>query len=114
MAESSVALAAIGLVGSILALVVSPLFKLLNANIETMKGLVESNQSIATETKKAAREAKERNGHLAELQLRSQELIINHEKDVKKLVDSSVKKVMSAVQHVDEQHVSHQVVDKQE
>jgi len=44
-----------------------------------------SNREIARETKKAASEAKERNGHLAELQIKSQEMIDRNLTEYKKM-----------------------------
>lgn len=58
--------------------------------------------------KRIADEAKQRNGHLAELQVKSQELIVAHSKDVEKMSG----KIIAAVSNIFEQHVKHQVVDK--
>lgn len=103
MDNSAVALAAIGLVGTILALVVKPLFGLLreqtratNALSASMKKVADSNKEIAKETKQGNKEAKARNGHLAELTIESN------------------KQMMEALQNISKQHVDHQVVVKQE
>lgn len=53
-------------------------------------------REIATETKKGNREAKERNGHLAELQIQQADKVIEH------------------IDNVKMQHVGKQVVDEQE
>ena len=53
-------------------------------------------REIATETKQGNKEAKERNGHLAELQIQQADKIIRH------------------VDNVKNQHVTKQVVDSQE
>ena len=61
--DNAVALAAITLAGTITA----GFFKLLNKLTKSIDNLVASNKEIARATKKGADEAKERNGHLAEL-----------------------------------------------
>lgn len=96
MENNAVALAAIGLVGTILALVVKPLFNLLKAQTEATSKNTKALNKIAEETAKGNREAKQRNGHLAELVLESQ------------------KSVMMAVQNVHEQKVEHQTVRKKD
>jgi hypothetical protein len=61
--------------------------------VESLKDVATSNQAIANETKKAAQEAKKRNGHLADL------------------VVESKKQLLLAINEVPEQHVTHQTVD---
>jgi hypothetical protein len=65
-----------------------------------------SNREVAEATKQAAKEAKERNGHLAELQLKSQAMIDRNAKlykdGIKELKCQNVKR-----QTVDEQVVKH-------
>lgn len=71
------------------------------AFVEVLKKVAESNQAIATATEKAAKEAEQRNGHLAELTIQSKKdtiAAIGHLK----------------VQHVDKQTVRHEHVDKKE
>ena len=70
--------------------------------------LIKSLDRVATATERSADEAKQRNGHLAELQLKSQNLILAHNKDV----DVLSKKVIDAVSNIKEQHVDHQTVDR--
>ena len=65
-----------------------------------------SNKEIAQATTRAADEAKERNGHLAELQLKSQEMIDRnaaiYEQGIKEILCQKVKK-----QTVNEQVIKH-------
>jgi uncharacterized membrane protein len=65
-----------------------------------------SNREVAEATKQAAKEAKDRNGHLAELQLKSQEMIDRnaaiYEKGMKEILCQKVKK-----QTVNEQVIKH-------
>jgi hypothetical protein len=65
--ENSVALAAIGLVVTVLTVVVKPLFGLLKDNTKALTALVVSNEKIAKATTRGADEARQRNGHLADL-----------------------------------------------
>lgn len=71
----------------------------------TGTGLVESLDRVAKATEQAAREAKERNGHLAELTIQSK-------KDTMKafaVLENNVKN-----QHIDNQLVDHQLVSSKE
>lgn len=77
---------------------------------KALKDLTDSNRAIATATETAAKEAAERNGHLAELQIENQKLIINHHEEVEKIR----LEFLSAVSNIDEQHVKRHVVDKEE
>lgn len=54
-----------------------------------------SNDNIANETAKGNREAKERNGHLAEITIQSRD------------------QVLDFIQHIGKQHVIQQTIDKQ-
>lgn len=90
--DNTVPLAAIGLVGTILAVVVKPLFSIIRENTTATRALVE-------ETRKGNREAKQRNGHLAELVIQTNDKTIEAIKTVKK-------------QEVKEQHVKLQTIDK--
>jgi uncharacterized membrane-anchored protein YhcB (DUF1043 family) len=58
---------------------------------------------VAEATEQAAREAKERNGHLAELELTSQEMF-------QKLADRNY----AAITNIKEQHVTNQVVEHEQ
>lgn len=100
MDNNAVALASIGLVGTILAVVVKPLFTLLRENTKATNALV-------AETKKGNQEAKQRNGHLAELVIQQGEMTAM-------ISEKAVKEVVSAVQNVQQQNVEHQSVKKQE
>ena len=57
--------------------------------------MADSNDNIAKETAKGNREAKERNGHLAEITIQSRD------------------QVLDFIQHIGKQHVKEQMVDKQ-
>ncbi len=122
MSDSTVPLAAIGLVASILGLVVTPLFKLLNANTKATTALVD-------ETRKGNEEAKERNGHLGEQSLHLAALVKAQNKDVEevkvntaKIATTLSKSALIAAedrdilvggpQVVTEQHIEHQHVEK--
>jgi len=69
---------------------------------EALKEVAEANVRVAEATENAAKEAKERNGHLAELSLQSQEML-------KKIGDRNYK----AITEVQEQHVQHQTVERE-
>lgn len=103
--DNAVALAAIALVGSILAIVVKPLFALLRANTEAARDNANATRALVAETKKGNREAKERNGHLAEL-------VIEQGKQTMMIAESSTDKVIAAMQHVEHQQVEHQTITK--
>lgn len=122
MGDSTVPLAAIGLVASILGLVVTPLFKLLNANTKATTALVE-------ETRKGNREAKERNGHLGEQSLHLAALVSAQNRDIEGVKESTAEIantlsksalitaedrdiLVGGPQVVTEQHVEHQHIEK--
>lgn len=90
MADSTVPLAAIGLVGSILALVVTPLFGLLRANTNALSNLVESSEKVAQATTKGAEEAKTRNGHLGDQNMKLAQLVTAQNKDIASIKESSL------------------------
>lgn len=74
--------------------------------IKNMQENTAAMNSVARATAQSAKEAKERNGHLAELQLNSQAMIDrNYE-----AVDGAVREVIS---HINNQEVRTQHVDKQ-
>lgn len=131
MGDSTVSLAAIGLVGSILALVVTPLFGLLRANTKALSNLVESSEKVAQATARGAAEAKTRNGHLGDQNLKLAQLVTDQNKDVVSIKDSTAKtaEILSksaliaaedrdllngGTQVVQEQTVEHQVVKSKE
>ena len=69
--------------------------------------MAKSSDRVADATERSADEAKQRNGHLAEL-------ITTSSDQVKVIADSAQKNIIAAikVQTVKEQHVEHQQVDK--
>lgn len=91
MADNTVPLAAIGLVGTILALVVTPLFKLLNANTKALERVANSSKEVANATKKSAAEAKQRNGHLGDQNMKLANLVIAQNRDVAEVRDNTAK-----------------------
>lgn len=91
MADSTVPLAALALVGTILTLVVTPLFKLLRENTQALSQLVESNKNIASATTKGAAEAKQRNGHLGDQNLKLAALVTAQNKDVEEVKQNTAK-----------------------
>lgn len=100
--SSPVILGAFGLVTLLVGAVVTPLFGLLKQQDKThralekaMNQMAKSNKEIANETRQGNREAKERNGHLAELVIKTSENTVD------------------ALKAVKNQHVDKQVVDKQ-
>lgn len=108
MGEGTVSIAAIGLVGTILALVVTPLFKLLNANTKAQEKNTEAFQSLVAETKKGNDEAAQRNGHLGEQNIQITDMIAKHTEVMSKefaKIGRDLKK-----QTVKEQTVEHQTV----
>lgn len=70
--------------------------------VDSLEKVASSNQEIANATKQAAKEAKERNGHLADLIVQSKEEI-----------KTVAQKNYDAIQNVKSQHVDKQVVDQQ-
>lgn len=67
-----------------------------------LKDVADANFRVAEATENAAKEAKERNGHLAELSLQSQEMLKN-------IGDRNYR----AITEVQEQHVQHQTVERE-
>lgn len=62
-----------------------------------------NSNKVAAATDRSANEAKERNGHLAEL-------IVQQGENTRVLADKATKTVIEAVQHVNQQKVEHQIV----
>jgi len=108
MNGGEVALAAIGLVGTILALVVTPLFKLLNANTKAQHSTTTALNALVNETAKGNQEAAQRNGHLAELQIEQAKLT---EKMTKQAVDQ-VKQAIG-VQNVQQMNVKSATIQEE-
>lgn len=67
---------------------------------ETLKAVAEASNRVADATEKSASEAKQRNGHLAEMELQSQQLF-------KQLADRNYK----AITNIKNQKVVHQTVE---
>lgn len=89
MDNSTVPLAAIGLVATILAVVVTPLFTLLKnatkaqeANTHALEKMALSTDKVAAATVIGNDEAKQRNGHLGEQNVQITELIMGQNKDI--------------------------------
>jgi len=111
MAENTVALAAIGLVSGILALVVKPLFHLLEANTKAQNSNATAMNRLVEETRKGNVEAAERNGHLGEQNVQIIKLISKHSDGTHEQlthISDTINK-----QTVKEQTVKHQTVVKE-
>jgi hypothetical protein len=78
------------------------LTKVVQENTDTQRQLVEETRRGTEAQVRTADEAKERNGHLAELQIKSQEMI-----------DRNFEYYQSCFKSLKEQHVESQTVDKQ-
>lgn len=114
--DNSVAIAAIALTGTI----ATGFFALIRQQNKvhekvatSMDNVANSNRAIAKEAglsrkvqEKGFNEAKERNGHLAEL-------IIQQGEQTKALADGATESILGAVQNIKEQHVEHQHVDRE-
>ena len=92
--DNAVALAAIGLVG----VLVTPLFKLLNANTKALNELVKSNKEIADSHKAGNEEAKARNGHAATQATATAELVLQGNRLTKKVLERLEKTAVIAAQ----------------
>lgn len=124
MGDSTVPLAAIGLVGTILALVVTPLFKLLRENSLALAKVAEASEKVAQATAKSAAEAKQRNGHLGEQSFKIAKLITEQNKDIAKISTTLSKSALIAAedrdiltagnQTIENQTVEHQVVNSKD
>ena len=77
---------------------ISKLTMVVQENSDVNKQVVEGSNRVAVATERSAQEAKERNGHLAELQLKSQEMIDRN---------------FLAYQKISKQHVVNQEIDSQ-
>jgi argininosuccinate lyase len=77
-------------------------------NLTSMTGKnVEAHKRVADAVVKQADEAEKRNGHLAELQLQSQQIF-------KSVTSNAKTEIITAVQNVKEQNVEHQTVKSKE
>jgi hypothetical protein len=89
--SNTVSLAAIGLVTIILGAVVTPLFSLLKANTKALAKVADSSEKVAKATVRSAKEAKERNGHLGDQNIRLAELVIAQNQDVSEVKHNTAK-----------------------
>lgn len=110
MDNAAVSLAALALAST----VVAGLFKLLNsltrsldANTKSNKEIARKTERVAEATEKGNKEAKERNGHLAELVLQATQ---QNSDNLKVVAETATNKILKAVQTVDVQRVEHQIV----
>ena len=85
--ESATTLALIAIVGT----VITALFKLLNDNSKALVKVAESSEKVAQATTKAAKEAKDRNGHLGEQSKMIAQLITEQKTDVASVKESNIK-----------------------
>jgi hypothetical protein len=113
--DGSVALAVVGLTGTICA----GFFTMINKQNKThdkiakavdnlaeqSRKVVVSNQDIARATRQGSREAKERNGHLADMVIQQGEMI-------KEVADNATTNIILGVSEVNEQHIKKQHVDE--
>lgn len=125
----AVALAAIGLTGTIMAFVVKPLFVLLKDNTKASNANAAATTELVKETRKGNKEAAKRNGHLGEQNVQIAELVKHQNTDVKEIKKSNeiiatvLKKsaliaaedrdvLTGGTQLVGEQIVAHQTINK--
>lgn len=90
---------------------------MMNMLIDVVKENSLANKRVAEATERAADEAKERNGHLAEITMearkQSEKLFDRNLRSYKKSQDALAKVVCKQMQEVKKQHVQRQEVDKQ-
>lgn len=109
MNEAPVALAALALTGTI----ATGFFALIRQQnkvhekvASSMDKVAQSNEKIAEATIKGSQEAKERNGHLAELVLQQGEQTIS-------IAHDATDKIIEVVQNIKEQHIEHSHIAEQ-
>ena len=122
----AVALAAIALAGTM----VAGLFKLLNSLTKTMEKVASSSKDVAIATRKSASEAKARNGHLGDQNIKLAELLSSQNRDVVAIKDSTAKtaeilsksaliaaedreQLINPTQHIEKQVVNEQIIKGQ-
>lgn len=112
--NTAVSLAALTLASA----VVAGLFKLLNnltksldANTKSNKDIAKKTERVANATEKGNKEAKERNGHLAELVIQSTQ---QGSDNLKAVAEAATDKIIKVVQNVEVQKVQHQVIKESE
>jgi len=104
--DNAVALAALALTGTIATgffAVINKQNKIHEKVADSMNRVAKSNDKIAEATRQGNKEAKERNGHLAEL-------VIQQGENIKAVADAATDKVIDAVQHIEKQRVDHQII----
>lgn len=101
MNDNSVAIAAIGLAGTIATGMIALMAKL----VQSINAGTRAHEKVAKAITQGNKEAKERNGHLAEL-------VIQQGDATKILADGAVSSIVQAIQDVPEQHIEHQHVDR--
>lgn len=120
--DSSVILALIGIVGTVIA----GMFRLLAANTKALNKVAKASDKVAIATTKSANEAKQRNGHLGEQNLHLAKLVTSQNKDVASIKESNsvIAKILSksaviaaedrdiltGTQVVEHQKVEHQTI----
>lgn len=102
MDDTSVSLALIGIVGA----VITTLFKQLNNTTKALNANTKAHLTVAKEIKKGNLEAKERNGHLAEL-------VMESSKQTEAIATKATKSIIDGVLNVKEQHIEKSTIDKQ-
>lgn len=80
---------------AIVATVITALFKLLSDNTKALGNMVASSEKIAHATDKGAREAKQRNGHLGEQNIKLAELVSRQSIDVSAMKEISIKNLQA-------------------
>lgn len=96
--DTAVLLAIFGIftaIFGVITLMIKGGFKFFENLSKSLDANTTSNREIAEATRQQAREAEQRNGHLAEITVQSRD------------------QVLAAIQNVGEQHVTKQVVDRQ-
>lgn len=76
---------------AILGTVVTALFKLLNDNTKALGKVAEASNTVATATTDAAKEAKDRNGHLGDQNLQIVKLVSSQNKDIRTMKETGQK-----------------------
>ena len=108
--ENTVALAAIGLAGTICA----GFFASQKAQNKIHGKISDGLERLAKAHERGNRESAERNGHLGQQNEKIAEMILQQGLADKVALSGAVDKITSIIQHVDEQKVEHQVVRSKE
>lgn len=73
---------------------------------KTLDKVARASEHVAEATSRAADEAKQRNGHLADL-------VIEQREHMKFIANQTSNTILDGVQHIQEQHIEKQRIDKQ-